>query len=133
MQDRRHHACMSVPVGLSPVEAFVLEEADPEAMLWEIAAAWTANGDDADRVRAVPLLREAVAALAGYGLVEVHDFPAWPTDWKDAIPVPAGEVETATADVRRWLWRATGISLLTISITDAGCRAQSSPTGQERK
>jgi hypothetical protein len=111
---------MSAPVGLSPVESFVLEEADPQALLWEIAAAWATNGDEADRIQAVPLLREAVVTLARDGFVAVRDFPVCPTAGKDATPVPANEVETATADVQRWLRRPTGTSLLTVSITDAG-------------
>ncbi|WP_148307837.1 hypothetical protein [Actinoplanes friuliensis] len=110
---------MSAPVGLSPVESFVLAEADPEAALWEITAAWTADGDEADRVQAVPLLREAVIALAGYGFVAVHDFPLRPADWKQEIPVPADGVKAATANVQSWLWRPAGSSLLTVSITDA--------------
>jgi hypothetical protein len=111
---------MSAPIGLSPVESFVLAEADPETLLWEIAAAWTGNGDETARVQAVPLLREAVATLAGYGFVAVHDFPVRPTDRKGATPVPADEVEAATADLRCWLWRPAGGSRLTVRITDAG-------------
>jgi hypothetical protein len=68
----------------------------------------------------VPLLREAVVTLAGYGFVAVPDFPVRSTDWKDATPVPADEVEAATAGVRRWLWRPAGSTLLTVSITDVG-------------
>jgi hypothetical protein len=111
---------MSSPVGLSPAEYCVLVEADCEALLWEIAAAWTDNGDEADRVQAVPLLQEAVVTLVGYGLVEVHDFPAWPVNWEDAIPIAPDVVGSAIADVESWLWRPGGISLLTVSLTDAG-------------
>jgi hypothetical protein len=61
--------------GISPVELFVLQEADSDALLWELAASWTDNGTPEQRMEAVPVLREAVLALAARGLVEVLDFP----------------------------------------------------------
>lgn len=116
---RSHHAKMSAPVGLSLVESFVLAEADPGASLWEIATGWTQNGDDADRIRAVPLLQEAVAALADYGFVEVQVVAEGPASMDDST-VPAGEVKSAVDDLQSWLQPPTGDSVLTVNITEAG-------------
>jgi hypothetical protein len=78
---------MAEPAELNAIEVFVLCEVEPEAMLWEIPATWTNNGTNEQRAAAVPQLREAVVSLAERGLIDVRDFPAWPTVPHEAIPV----------------------------------------------
>ncbi|MFI7546524.1 hypothetical protein [Actinoplanes sp. NPDC049599] len=105
---------------LSPAEQYVLKELDPEAMLVELPAGWTGNGTEDERRRAVPELRAAVAALAGRGLIDLFDFPYWPAPWHEAVPIPAAQVLSATADDEAWLRRGDRMSLLTLAVTDAG-------------
>lgn len=106
--------------GLDEAEVFVLAEIEPEALLFELPALWTDNGTDAQRAAAVPVLRDAVVSLARQGLIEVHDFPAWPTMPDQAIPVPAEALPAALADVQVWLWHGQDSRLLTTSITESG-------------
>jgi hypothetical protein len=106
--------------GLTRVEVFVLAAVEPEAMLWELPAVWTDNGTDAQRAAVIPPLRDAVVSLAGRGLIEVLDFPAWPSRRDQAIPVTAGTLPAVLAADEVWLWRDQDTSLLTVSITAAG-------------
>ena len=105
---------------LSPAEQFILIESRGDVLLWEIVAAWTDNAGEQERRRAVPILRDAVLSLVQRGLVDVHDFPAWPPDWQQAVPVPPAAVAALTADVENWLWRDGDISLVTVSTSEAG-------------
>ena len=105
---------------LRPVERRVLSEADGDVQLWELAARWTNNGDDQRRRAAIPVLREAVTRLVRDGLVEVHDFPAWPVRREDATPIPLNQLPGMLADEQNWLWRGESTSLITISVSKAG-------------
>jgi hypothetical protein len=105
---------------LSPAEQLVLDESRGYAQLWELVATWTNNADEDERRRAVPALRDAVLSLLRRGLVEVYDFPAWPPDWDQAVRVPPDAVAALTADVENWMWRGGDISLVTVSVSEAG-------------
>jgi len=109
---------------LTPVERHVLSEADGDIQLWELAARWTNNGDDEQRRAAVPVLRAAVTRLVRDGLVDVHDFPAWPTRREDATPIPLKQLHGMLADEQNWLWRGESTSLITIAVTKAGVANQ---------
>ena len=111
---------MADPGELTPVEVFVLCEVEPEAMLWEIPATRTDNGTDQQRAAAVPPLRDAVVSLAERGLIEVNDFPAWPTLRHEAIPVTTTTLRSVLTPVHVWLWHGDDTSLLTVTITQAG-------------
>jgi hypothetical protein len=106
--------------GVTLIECFVLCEADGHALLWELAASWTDNGTPEQRMKAVPLLRDAVASLAAGGFVEVCDFPSWPPKGDQAIALTAAALDEALADPKRWLWLDERTSLMTVSLTDAG-------------
>ncbi|WP_424527725.1 hypothetical protein ACOZ38_00005 [Sphaerisporangium viridialbum] len=111
---------MSNLTGLAPIEHFVLEEADTDALLWELAATLTHNGTQDERIEAVPLLADALMSLAGYGLVEVHTFPAWPTDPSEAVLIPLDRLADVVRDVDNWLWRDEFTALIVVTLTDAG-------------
>jgi hypothetical protein len=71
-------------------------------------------------MEAVPVLREAVLALAARGLVEVLDFPSWPPKDDQAVLMTGAALDEAVADPQNWLWLDEHTSLLTVSLTDAG-------------
>jgi hypothetical protein len=102
------------------IEWFVLEEANSHAQLWELAAGWTDNGTLEQRRNAVPLLRDAVTSLAARGFIEVCDFSSWPPKTDQALPLTGAALDEALADPQNWLWRDEHLSLITVSLTDAG-------------
>ncbi|MFC0556261.1 hypothetical protein ACFFHJ_35695 [Planotetraspora thailandica] len=111
---------MDEPEGLTFTEAFVLEETDGGAPLWEIAAAWTGDEDRERHVGAVPVLAETLTALARYGLVVVHAFPAWPVVEDEAVEISGDQLARAVAEVRNWLWPEAQAGPIIATITDAG-------------
>ena len=111
---------MDAGEGLDAVEYFVLGESDGTALLWELAAGWTGNGTNEQRMEAVPVLRDAVISLVTRGLIEVRDFPSWPPRDDQAVPVAGADLDQALADRQNWLWSDGPTSLLTASLTDSG-------------
>ncbi|RCG30118.1 hypothetical protein DQ384_18465 [Sphaerisporangium album] len=107
--------------GLTPVEHFVVEEAEAgDVLLWELAAALTHNGTQDQRIEAVPLLADAVVSLARHGLVEVHTSPTWPPDPEQAALIPLDRLANVVRDVENWLWPDVSTALIAVSLTDIG-------------
>ncbi|MEU5858930.1 hypothetical protein ABZ799_26740 [Nocardiopsis dassonvillei] len=106
--------------GVTPVEAFVLEESDGACQLWELAAAWTDHGSEDERRAAVPLLREAVVNLSRRAFVDVHELVQLPGGHDTAEAISSQRVAATISDVRRWLRSEEATSLVTVTLTDAG-------------
>ncbi|MEW9532882.1 hypothetical protein [Microbispora sp. NPDC049125] len=107
--------------GLTPVEHFVLEEAEADdVLLWELAATLTHNGTQDERIEAVPLLADALISLACHGLVQVRTFPTWPIDPNEAVLVPVDQLTDVLRDVDNWLWRDVFTALIVVALTEAG-------------
>lgn len=107
-------------VGLTPAEHFVLEESDGDVLLWELSAAWTNNGDQDQRIEAVPLLADALVNLARHGLIEVHAFPTWPLNQDEGVAVSGDGLARAVSEVNNWLRHDEFTSVIVVSLTDVG-------------